>query len=56
MIRALLAALIIVCPAASGQQPADTLIQCSHDGWCRVHVDLLKALVAQASLNCGSSK
>ena len=52
MIRALLAALIIVCPAALGQEYA---IRCDKTN-CIVPLEALKMLVAQAKMNCGPTR
>ena len=53
MIRALLAALIIVCPAALGQEQTLTL-QCSHTH-CMVPIPVLEALLERAA-NCGPTR
>ena len=54
MIRALLAALIIVCPTALGQSDIST-VRCEGD-WCRIHIEALKILVAQSKMNCGPTR
>lgn len=53
MTRYFAALALIFCVQASAQPPRDTMIQCSQDGWCRIHVDTLKLIVAQAGMNCG---
>ena len=53
MIRALLAALIIVCPAALGQDRST--VRCEGE-WCVIHIEALKMLVAQAKMNCGPTR
>lgn len=47
---ALLVIFLIVSPLASSQQSE---LKCEADGWCRIHVDTLKALVALSEMNCG---
>ena len=54
MIRALLAALIIVCPTALGQADR-SMVRCEGE-WCVIHIEALKMLVAQAKMNCGPTR
>ena len=49
MIRALLAFLLVICPAALGQ---GVIARCDGD-LCVVSRDALKVLIAAAELNCG---
>jgi hypothetical protein len=53
MIRLLLAILIIVCPAAAGEQ--QITVQCN-GGYCLIEIAVLKALVEQAQMNCGPTR